>query len=306
VSASGAVDVWQRINGWMAPLEGAIDAVMRPLVSPLADQFDWVTGDSAEVSATAERWRDLARRTRALSDSELNEAFRTAAGWTGQASDAFERLARDFAEQIDAVAAEMDVTAEYLLDASLEVKMAEDLVETIIRELIEWALITLVVSAALAVVTFGASAAAGGAAAAAQAAVAGSRVASALAKLAKLLRAVADALKAVRAMKTLSREGILVKTILVKGMLIKPVVKGVTGLTGAPISESAESIIDGFADIAADEVDDQRRGDQGPQTPLRDRIDDPIRPVTDHLPPPGPVDDAIDRLRDRVPSAPGE
>ncbi len=306
MSAAGAVDVWQRINGWMAPLEGAIDAVMRPLVSPLADQFDWVTGDSAEVTATAERWRDMARRTRALSDSELNAAFRTTAGWTGQASDAFERITKEFAEQIDAVAAEMDETAEYLLDASLEVKMAEDLVETIIRELIEWALITLVVSAALAVVTFGASAAAGGAAAAAEAAVAGSRVAAALSKLAKLLKAVADALKAVKAMKTLSREGILIKTILVKGMLIKPVVKGVTGLTGAPISGSAQSIIDGFSDVVADEVDDQRGGDRGPQTPLRDAVDDPIRRVTDHLPPTGPVDDAVDRARDLLPTAPGE
>lgn len=299
MSATAVVSVWEKINGWMGPLSGAVDDLMRPLVQPLADQFDSITGDSAEVRSTAERWRSLQTRTRALADFERDVVARAVDGWEGDASRAFQSRLTELAQQIDDVGEEMGRTAEFLDDAAMEVELAETLVEDIIRELIEWAIITLAVSAATSVITLGLSSVAGAGVAAAKAAHASSRIARIVLQVAKALEKLSDLLKK---LKVGPRAQKMALKFLIGSAVVKPVIKAGTGLTGSPLGTSASNLVTGLAGIAADEYDDQQRGGNGPQTPLRDGIDDPIRPVADRT---RGLTDPLDRIDDRLPAAPG-
>ena len=308
MSVAGAVSVWDKINAWMSPLAGMVDALMRPLVEPLAGMFDSITGNSAQVRTTAQRWRDLAMTLDQLITHHRDVIAPLGRDWDGAAHDAFHESMTELLQTVEELAAGTRETAEFLDDAAMEVELAEELCETIIRELIEWALLTLAVSAALSLVTFGASAVAGAAAAAAEAAVAGSRIAIVVTKIATALQRFAVLLRTVKAMSFFSREGFLIKTLLVKGVLLKPVVSSVTGLSAAPLSEAGRTGLTGLRDILADEADDQMGGRTGLQTPLRDRLDDYVGPVADVAAPLArilePVSLAIDTVDDVLPRAP--
>ena len=74
----------------------------------------------------------------------------------------------------------------------------ERLVRDLVRELLEWAALTLAVSAVTGLVTLGASTLAGAASAAAKAAVTGSRIAALVRRLAAVLRSIQDRVDAYR------------------------------------------------------------------------------------------------------------
>ncbi len=308
MSVGGAVSVWDKINGWMAPLDGLVDSILRPVVAPLADMFDAVTGDAEEVRSTAERWRSLASTLDQLVDHHRDVIVPMAGGWEGEAHEAFAAAMSELLEQVQGLADSTKETAEFLDDAAMEIEVAEELVATIIRELIEWALLSLAVGLALSLLTAGASAAAGAAAAAARGAVAYSKIATALAKVAQLLNQLAALLRAVKAMTFFSRQGFLIKTLLVKGLILKPVVQPLTGLSASPLSEAGKTGLEGLRDILADEADDQLNDRDGLQTPLRDRLDDVLGPGADQVRPHKDtidrVSDGIDWLDDRIPSPP--
>lgn len=303
MSATGVISIWDKVNSWMGGMDAAIDAIMRPLVQPLADQFDFITGDAGQVRSTAQRWRELAEKLEALRDFHADVVSKVPAGWQGPAADAFAGRMDGLLAGLGQLSAEMSDTAEFLDDAAMEVEAAEHLVETIIRELIEWALLSLVVSAALAMVTLGASAIAGASAAAARAAVAGSRIARILTQVATALQRLATVLQRIKAMSMFTREGFLIKTLLVKGVILKPVVSDLTGITGKPVSEGTKSLLQSGRDILADEFDDRRSGDDRVQTPLRDAIDDYVHPVADAL---DPVLDRLDPLIEPLVEAGGK
>jgi WXG100 family type VII secretion target len=303
MGAGEVLGVWDKINSWMSPLSGAVDAILRPLVQPLADQFDSITGDSEAVRSTAERWRDMAAKTRAIGQFQASISQGTAGSWQGEAADAFQATVAELVAEIESMGEQFDDVAEFLDDAAMEVETAEQAVEDIIRELIEWALLSLAVGAALSIVTVGASAAAGAAAAAARAAVAGSRIATVVAKVAKALSALAKALKALKKMKGL--EGFVARA-LVKKVVLKPVVSAGTGLTADPVGAGRDALVGGLSDIAADEYDDQVAGDDGVQTPLRDGLDEPIGPLADATRGPAEaIDDLTREIDERTPSFPG-
>jgi uncharacterized protein YukE len=303
VGATEVVSVWDKINSWMAPLSGMVDNLMRPLVQPLADQFDSITGDSESVKATAEKWRAMADKVKALGEFQTSIATTVAGSWDGQSSEAFQQTVAKLVDEIEAMESHFDDVAEFLDDAAMEVKVAEDAVEAIIRELIEWALLTLAVSAALSIVTLGASAVAGAGAAAARAAVAGSKIATILTKVAQALEALAKALKALKAMKGL--QGFAARA-LVKTVVLKPVVSAGTGLTGSPLSGAGNALVNGLRDIAVDEYDDQVNGENGIQTPARDDLDDVMGPVADGTRGGAEAVDGITKeVDDAVPSLPG-
>ena len=302
MSLSAAESVWDKINGWMSPLDGLVDGLLRPLVAPLADMFDWVTGDSAQVRSTAQRWRDLATMLDAVVDHHARAIAPVAADWDGAAHDAFAAAMSDLRAQVQEIAEAASQTSDFLDDAAMEIEVAEELVSAIIRELIEWALLTLVVSAALAVVTFGASALAGGAAAAAEAAVATSRIATVLTKIAAALTRLAQLATALRTAKMFSALSVI------RTLAVRPLVGGATGLSGNPVVGGVEAIGDGLKTIALDELDDQRSGQTGQQTPVRDHLDDVLGPVARALDPVldvvDPVLDALEVVDDHLPANP--
>lgn len=303
MGAGEVLSAWDKINSWMAPLSGAVDAILRPLVQPLADQFDSITGDSEAVRSTAEKWRDMSAKLKAVGDFEAQVVSQVSSEWSGEAQQAFRATVEQLLEAIDDMAGQMTDTAEFLDDAAMEVETAEKLVEDIIRELIEWALISLAAGAVLSLVTFGASAAAGAAVAAAKAATAGSRIAVILTKVAAALTKLAEAL---RWLKTAKGFTPFVIKRMITSQVIKPVVRAGTGLTGDPVGSAGNDIVHGLAGIAADEYDDQVDGDTGVQTPLRDDLDDVVGPVADGTRGPAQaVDGVTDEVDDLIPSFPG-
>jgi WXG100 family type VII secretion target len=307
-SATGVLSIWDKVSSWMGGMDAAIDALMRPLVSPLADMFDWLTGDSEAVRTTAERWRVLSHKVEALIAFHEQVVRTMPAGWQGPAADAYLRSMRDLLKGLEEMSRELGDTAEFLDDAAMEVEAAEQLVETIIRELIEWALLSLAVSAALAIVTLGASAVAGAGAAAAQAAVAGTRIARVLTQVASALQRFAQLMQTIKAMSIFTTEGFLIKQLLVKGVILRPVVSNLTGITASPISEGGKSLLQSGRDILADEFDDRRSGGDRVQTPLRDVVDDFVHPVADVLDPVldkvEPLLDPLIELGEKVPERP--
>jgi WXG100 family type VII secretion target len=303
MGATEALSALDKVSSWMSPLSGIVDAIMRPLVKPLADQLDFITGDSEAVRGTSEKWRQMGQKVRAIGEFESQVSSKVAGDWQGDASDSFQNMVSQLLQEIEQIAAAMDDTAEFLDDAAMEVEVAEKAVEDLIRELIEWALLTLATSLALSFISFGASAAAWAAAAAAKAAATGSKIASVLAKVAKVLQELSALIKMLKTAKGLE---FTVARFLVKGFLIKPVVKSATGLTGSPIGETANGVVHGLEGIAADEYDDQVDGKDHIQTLLRDTTDDVVGPVADHTRGPAhALDDITDEIDDRIPAFPG-
>ncbi|MFJ8932469.1 MULTISPECIES: hypothetical protein [unclassified Streptomyces] len=159
------------------------------------------------------------------------------------------------------------------------------MVETVIRELIEWALITLAASAAFAALTAGISAAAGTAAAAAEGSLAATRIASLVARLARALQKISKAMQGLKRAAKANRFSPMkpatwkeLKTAEgLKNFAAKKVVKttgkaalGAVGLTGDPVGQTAQEGATGAAGIAADEADDRLSGNRNPSTAARE------------------------------------
>ena len=172
----------------LGALGGEIEALMRPLVAPLVEKWEWVTGDDEQVRETASRWRMLSHDLTDVADGERAAATRAAADWDGCAHEAFDEAVERVVRDLEQVAGRTSDVADLLDEAANAVGQAERIVAELVRELIEWAVVTLAISAAGAIVTLGASVAAGAAAAAARAGIVGAKIAARLGELALELR----------------------------------------------------------------------------------------------------------------------
>lgn len=176
------------IEAHLGALGGEIAAVMRPLLAPLLEKWEWVTGDDEQVHEIAHRWRVMSEALSQVADQERVASDRVAGEWEGWAYQAFDDAVDQVVRDVKEVAVRTSDVADLLDQAALAVREAERIVGELIRELIEWAAVSLVISAAGAIVTLGASAAAGAAAATARAGVVGAKISAQLGRLALELR----------------------------------------------------------------------------------------------------------------------
>ncbi len=176
------------IEAHFGALGHEIAAVMRPLLAPLLAKWEWVTGDDEQVHETARRWRAMSEALTRVANDETAAVARVDGEWEGLAHDAFGDAVIEVVRDVKELAVRTGGVANLLDEAAVAVREAERIVADLIRELIEWAAVSLVVSAAGAIVTLGASAAAGAAAAAAKAGIVGARIAAELSRLALELR----------------------------------------------------------------------------------------------------------------------
>lgn len=176
-----------------------VQQVVRPLLEPLLERWDALVGDDDAVHEAAQRWRamgahvdDLGRRQHRLVDD-------TEEGWAGLAQRSWAGAAAEVGSGLEALGDRSLDVAACLDEAAAAVRETELLVRELVRELLEWAALTLAVSAVTGLVTLGASTLAGAAAAAARAAVTGSRIAALVRRLAAVLRRIQDRVEAYRA-----------------------------------------------------------------------------------------------------------
>ncbi|QIK74972.1 WXG100 family type VII secretion target [Nocardioides piscis] len=176
------------IEGQLGALGQEVAALMRPLLAPLVEKWEDVTGDHEQVHDTALRWRAMSRAVSEVARDGRVSAALVVGEWEGVAHDAFDRTVSEVVEDLDELAERTGEVADLLDRAAVAVREAELVVADLVRELVEWAAVSLAVSAVTGLVTLGASAAAGAAAAAAKAGVVGARIAARLQHLAVELR----------------------------------------------------------------------------------------------------------------------
>lgn len=176
------------LEAQLGALGGEIAAVLRPLVAPLLEKWEWVTGDDEQVHETARRWRAMSEAVAQVAHDEQSAAARVVGEWEGLAQQEFDQAVEEVVRDLEEVAVRTGDVADLLDEAAGAVRRAEQIVRDLIRELIEWAAMSLAISAAGAIITLGASAAAGAAAAAAKAGIVGARIAAQLGRLAVELR----------------------------------------------------------------------------------------------------------------------
>lgn len=203
--ASSAVSAYNKVNDWMSGMDSIVDDIMRPLVEPLADQLEFVTGDPETLTEAAKLWRDKASELRDIVADQRRDRADLAHEWTGESAEAFQNYLAELETAMEAEADDMDKTAEVLEGAAEQAQFAQEMVEAVIRELIEWALITLAAAVALSVVTAGLSLAGEAAMAATEASVATSRIARVVYKLGSELKSLANILKLLKRAKKLSK-----------------------------------------------------------------------------------------------------
>jgi WXG100 family type VII secretion target len=288
--AGAAVDAYGKVNDWMSPLSGLLDELMRPIVEPLAEQLECVTGDPEGLQDAADLWAKQAGEIRDLVADQRRDRADLAHEWSGDAADSFMSELVQLEAEFEAEAGDMEATAELLREVAEECRAVQEMVETVIRELIEWALITLAASAAFAALTAGVSAAAGSAAAAAEGALATSRIASLVARLARALQKIAEAMRSLKMLAKTNRfstakpwtwkhVGDLKTSDGLAAFAAHRVVKhtgkavlGAVGLTGDPVGQTYQQGLEGAAGIGAGEVDDRLAGSRDPSTSAREEL----------------------------------
>ncbi|GAU70024.1 hypothetical protein SSP35_16_00190 [Streptomyces sp. NBRC 110611] len=323
--ASTAVSAYNKVNDWMSGMSDVVDSIMRPLVEPLADQLECVTGDPETLKEAAKLWREKASEFREIVADQRRDRADLSHEWTGPAAEAFQNHLAELETAMEAEAADMDSTADVLDQAAEQAQMAQEMVEAVIRELIEWALITLAAAVALSVVTAGVSMAAEAAMAATEASVATSRIAKVVYDLAAELKSLANILKMLKQAKKLSKvkrynpltwkhikeAGEAEKFAISQGArmthkAIKHGAKGVMhglGFTGNPVGAAAQPVISHGIDEAAEKIDEALSGKQAPSG-AGGSGQRTAAPGSHHLPPvsdfdPAPVaQDPLSRYRD--------
>ncbi|MFF4701373.1 WXG100 family type VII secretion target [Streptomyces chattanoogensis] len=334
--ASSAVSAYNKVNDWMSGMDSIVDDIMRPLVEPLADQLEFVTGDPETLNEAAKLWRDKASELRDVVADQRRDRADLMHEWTGQSAEAFQNNLAELETAMEAEADDMDKTAEVLEGAAEQAQFAQEMVETVIRELIEWALITLAAAVALSVVTAGVSLAAEAAAAAAESGIASARIASLVARLARELKSLANILKMLKQAKKLSKvkkwkpwtwkhikdAGEAEKFAIAYGAkkvhkAIKGGAKGVMGglgFTGNPVGGAVGVAVGDGVDRAAEKIDEMLTGEKsssgdnltpgGFGSPRPEHHQVHLPPESDFAPPSGAQSPPVSPLPGGRPMAP--
>lgn len=184
-----------RIEEMLGPA-GAVYGAVKPLVGFLADPMDETTGDPEGLRSSAAAWRAAAADMRELSGQELTARHTVMAAWEGDAAQAFDAEMSAVYDNLVEIAQHFDDTADLLEQGAVGAQEAQEVVEQIVRELIAWAIVTLIIALGSSWITLGASMVAGAGLVAAEAAVAAGRCLVVTRRLVVLLRSLRDFLKA--------------------------------------------------------------------------------------------------------------
>jgi WXG100 family type VII secretion target len=253
-----ARDVYQQVT---SPLSEAantgLDFLLYPFVWPLLELLELVTGDPDQLDRHGDSWRQAAEALRTVATAERQDVDRLAGSWQGEAADAYQARIGDLIQGLRQAGDEMARTADALADAAMDLRAVEEVLRTIIRELVEWLIITWLAAQALAFVTAGASEGAAVAASEAESAIAVIRASRPVQLLGEALARYRGWLEVLKAEGTLGRAAAWA---LSERRLARIPVKAVTGLDGS-VGEVVDSGVDGLVDAALDEVADRRSGD---------------------------------------------
>jgi WXG100 family type VII secretion target len=271
-------------NNLMGMLSGLVGMIMQPLMQPLIQMFDKVTGDPGAVRDTSAKWQEMSAQLRAIGDFQAQVASQVSAEWTGDAQQAFQSTINQLVDAVDEFAGQMDDTAAFLDQAATMAEDAEQMVEGIIRQLIEWAVTQLAAMLAMSGLSFGATLAAGKAAAAAQTATGASQIVQILTQVAKIFDQIT---KLLEMLKSAKGEQLAVVGSMARGRVIEPVVSartvgGTAGNTGDTLTTAGSDLLRGRTEVTAP----HRYGDPAAAGSLGDatrRLADVVDDITETI-----------------------
>lgn len=281
-----ARDTWDQVTSPLSEaLNTGLDTLLYPFVWPLLELLELAVGDPDQLDAHAAAWQNAATQLRQLAEMERRDLAALRPEWIGPAADAYARRITTLVEGLEAAAGEMARTADSLGDTAMDLRNCEEIIRTIIRELVEWLVITWLAAQALAVITAGASEAAAAVASAAETGIAVSRTTRILAQLHRALEAYKAMMEALKALGTVGRIAAwTIDKLYGPKHWIKAGIKLATPLDGSIVGEGLESVGDFVLGSAADEYEDRQRGDDGDGSPWRRTVSSWTDPAADRLP----------------------
>ncbi|MEU2611863.1 WXG100 family type VII secretion target [Micromonospora sp. NPDC007271] len=281
-----ARDTWNQVTSPLSEgLNNALDTLLYPFVWPLLQLLELCIGDPDQLDAHSGAWQAAATQLRQLAERERADLAALRNHWEGPAADAYAKRITTLCEGLEAAAGEMARTADTLGDTAMDLRNCEEIIRTIIRELVEWLVITWLAAQALAIITAGASEAAAAVASAAETGVAVSRTTRIMAQLHRALEAYKAVMEALKAMGTVGKIAAwTINKLYGPKHWLKAGIKLVTPLDGSIVGEGLESVGDLVIDSAADEYDDRRRGDDGDGSRWRRTVSSWVDPAADRMP----------------------
>jgi WXG100 family type VII secretion target len=266
-------------------VNAGLDTLLYPFVWPLLQILEQCIGDPDQLDGHARTWTQAATSLRQMAERQRADLDRLGPHWQGQAFESYAARITELIQGLETAAGEMARTADTLGDSASDLRHVEDMIRTIIRELVEWLVITWAAAQVLAIVTAGASEAAAAAASAAEAGIAVSRATRLLAQLHKALEAYKAFMEALKAMGTVGKIAAwTLNKMYGPKHWIKVGIKATTGVDGSIVGEGGEDATDWAVDAAADEYDDRRRGDDGDGSRWRRTVSGAVDPIADRAP----------------------
>ncbi|WP_433306754.1 WXG100 family type VII secretion target [Actinoplanes sp. CA-030573] len=266
-------------------MNNGLDWLLTPIVWPLLQLFEQAVGDPDQLDHHAGTWNATARALRDVAAAQRADLDSLMGQWHGAAAEAYAARILGLARGLEDAAEEMAKTADSLGDSAMDLRNVEEMIKTIVRELVEWLVITWLAAQALAIVTAGASEAAAAAASAAETGIAVTRATRLLAQLHRALEAYKAFMEALKALGTMGKLAAwTLNKMFGPKHWIKMGIEATTGLDGSIFGETRQDATDLVMDAAADEYDDRRTGDDGDRSRFRDALSGVVDPIADRVP----------------------
>ncbi|MFK0243608.1 hypothetical protein ACIQUM_02850 [Amycolatopsis azurea] len=161
--------------------------ILIELIQPLQDALHFVTGDGPALKTAAGNFGNIAKGFVTLADDFVKTGDESLKDWVGDAGDAARNALGDFAVGIKGIGNSAGTVAETLQMWSMVMTVIEEVVKSIISELVTWAIYIWLPALAASVVSFGSSVAAAMTATITKAANAMRKITKHLGALGKLL-----------------------------------------------------------------------------------------------------------------------
>lgn len=189
---SAGTEYANRLEQWFQSAPGPVQEVLRPVFDPANELLKSVAGDPQDLVRAGQRYVDLSRQLIEVAEQQRVDRRMLAGAWEGEGYEAFSVRADDIERKLENVAEATRSTKQVLEAAAQACVEGANLIIDIIVALISFAIATLVVKAALAALTFGASMAAWVAEQIAAGLTALARITQVVTRVAELLRRVAQ------------------------------------------------------------------------------------------------------------------
>lgn len=161
-TASGFVDDCGRAASTSAAnpvnlLAGAGLDFLLSVVRPLQDALEFVTGDADALRGAAQKFVAIGERVRGMSQSFVDVADGSLSGWRGEASQAGRQTLARFADGIEGVSAHTKAISTILDRSAGVMDSVEEVIKSIITDVVTYLIQTWIPALASAAATFGAS-----------------------------------------------------------------------------------------------------------------------------------------------------